>query len=61
MMQRKRHANKQHAMTLRMTPHLRAKCLKAAEERGMLLTQFIRHAAAVVAEGAAVYRSTRAA
>lgn len=36
-------------MTIRLSPALRKKCKTAAEERGMLLSQFLRFAAALVA------------
>ena len=48
-MPRKRPADKQYVTTVRLAPALRKKCLKAAKARGMLLSQFIRHAAAVIA------------
>lgn len=49
-MQRKRREDKQYHISLRLTPKLRKKCLAAAEARGMLLSQFLRHAAALVSE-----------
>lgn len=49
-MERKRPCDRQYVTTLRLSPKLRAKCLKAAEARGMLLSQFLRHAAAIMAE-----------
>lgn len=48
-MPQKRPAERQYPITLRLSPKLRAKCQKAAEARGMLLSQFLRHAAALVA------------
>lgn len=48
-MPRKRPADKQYVMTIRLSPRLRKVCAEAAEARGMLLSQFLRHAAAVLA------------
>lgn len=56
MPQRKRPADKQYHISLRLTPKLRKKCLAAAEARGMLLSQFLRHAAALMADVPANWR-----
>lgn len=45
----KNSADKTVPISVRLSPRLKSELQKAAEERGMLLTAFIRHAAAIVA------------